>query len=296
MTARVSLTTIVRNEAATLARCLASVRDLVDEIIIVDTGSTDDTKDIAHKHGARVFDFPWCDSFAAARNESIRHATGDWLLWLDADEYLDETNRDKLRALLAGLSDDNSVYVMQQRSPAANGSATLVSQVRLFRNHSAARWNYRVHEQIFPSLRQAGHIVRFTDIAIEHTGYLDPALRQRKLERNVRLLHRELVERPEDAFTLFNLGGAYADLGRCAEAVPLLQESLRRSRPTSSITPKLYALLTQCHRRLGQHAEAWAACEAGNIHCPKDAELLFLKEQLCQRRNLASTLSSRRGE
>jgi glycosyltransferase involved in cell wall biosynthesis len=118
MTARSSLTTIVKNEAATLGRCLASVLDLVDEIIVVDTGSSDHTKDIAGQHGARVFDLPWPDSFAAARNQSIRHANGQWLLWLDADEYFDEPNRAKLRQLLAGLTDDNTAYVMRQRSRA----------------------------------------------------------------------------------------------------------------------------------------------------------------------------------
>src|SRR5579875_223578 len=108
MTARLSLTMIVKNEAAALGRCLASVRDLVDEIIVVDTGSSDNTKDIARQYDARVFDLPWPDSFAAARNESLRHASGQWLLWLDADEYFDDANRDKLRQLLAGLGNDNT--------------------------------------------------------------------------------------------------------------------------------------------------------------------------------------------
>ena len=175
---RLSLSSIVKNEAATLAQCLASVRDLVDEIVVVDTGSNDHSKDIALRRGARVFDLPWPDSFAAARNESIRHATGKWLLWLDADEYFDEANREKLRQLVAELNDDNTAYVMQQRSAASNGSATLVGQVRLFRNHPDIRWDYRVHEQILPSLRKGGHAVRFTDVVIEYTGYLDPALRR----------------------------------------------------------------------------------------------------------------------
>jgi glycosyltransferase involved in cell wall biosynthesis len=284
MTARLSLTTIAKNEAATLARCLASVRDLVDESIVVDTGSSDETKNIAQQHGARVFDLPWPDSFAAARNESLRHASGQWLLWLDADEWFDEDNRVKLRVLLADLADDNTAYVMQQRSAAANGSATLVAQVRLFRNHPDIRWDYRVHEQILPSLRRAGHAVRFTDLVIEHSGYLDPALRQRKLERNLRLLHLDLAERPNDAFTLFNLGWAFADLGRCGDAVPLLQRSLQYSHIADSITPKLFALLTLCHRRLGQHEQAWMVCQAGQVRCPDDVELLFLKGQLYHQR------------
>ena len=102
------------------------MRHLVDEIIVVDTDSNDHSKDIALQHGARVFDLPWPDSFAAARNESLRHDTATWLLWLDANEWFDEANREKLRRLLAELNDDNTAYVMQQRSAAGNGSATLV--------------------------------------------------------------------------------------------------------------------------------------------------------------------------
>ncbi len=155
MTARLSLTMIVKNEAAALGRCLASVRDLVDEIVVVDTGSTDNTREIARQYGARVFDFPWCDSFAAARNESIRHASGQWLLWLDADEYLDDANRGKLRNLLADLGNDNTAYVMKCVcvSGQASSTATNVDHVRLFRNHPAIRWDYRVHEQILPALK-----------------------------------------------------------------------------------------------------------------------------------------------
>jgi tetratricopeptide (TPR) repeat protein len=284
MTERISLTMIVKNEAATLDRCLASVRDLVDEIIVVDTGSSDNTKEITGQHGARIFDLPWPDSFAAARNESLRHASGQWILWLDADECFDDANRAKLRPLLAGLGEDNTAYVMRQRSAATNGSATLVGQVRLFRNHPAIRWDYRVHEQILLSLRKAGHAVRDTDIVIEHSGYLDPALRHKKLERNLRLLHLDRAERPNDPFTLFNLGWAFIDLGRVTDAIPLLQRSLQHSHNADSITPKLYSLLTQCHRSLGQFDQAWAVCQAGHVRCLDDAELLFLKGQLCHQR------------
>src|SRR5712692_10367639 len=93
---RVSLCLIVKDEEANLHRCLTSAADLVHEIIVVDTGSADYTKDVALRFGAKAFDFSWVDSFAAARNESIRRATGDWILWLDADEWLDEDNRRKL--------------------------------------------------------------------------------------------------------------------------------------------------------------------------------------------------------
>jgi tetratricopeptide (TPR) repeat protein len=278
----VTLCLMVKNEQDKLATCLRSAADLVHEMIVVDTGSTDDTKEVAASLGARVFDFAWVDSFAAARNESLRHATGDWIFWLDGDEYVDEANCKKARALFASLGQEKAACSMKQSSipDGASGSATVVDQVRLFRNLPQIRWEHRVHEQILPSIRRAGHEVRFTDIAITHTGYEDPALRGRKTQRNLRLLELEIAEQPDHPFTLFNLGWAYQDLGRITEAIPLLRRSLARSQPGDSIIRKAYTLLVQGHRQLGKGREALAACRAGRAHCPNDAELLFLEGQL----------------
>src|SRR5205807_4207160 len=110
---RVSLCLIVKNEEDNLPACLGSAADLVDEVVVVDTGSQDRTKEVAARFGAKVFDFPWVDDFAAARNESLRHATGDWAFWMDADDRLDADNRGKLRSLFAGLAEEDVGYVMQ---------------------------------------------------------------------------------------------------------------------------------------------------------------------------------------
>src|SRR5262249_28400595 len=160
----------------------------------------DGTRQVALAQGARVFDFAWVDSFAAARNESLRHATGDWILWLDADEYLDAANRARLRALFDNLRDENIAYLMRQFSPLADGphAAAQVDQVRLFRNNPHLRWEYRVHEQILPSVRRLGGEVRPTSIVIAHTGFADPTTQRSKAERNLRLLEQELTERPDD--------------------------------------------------------------------------------------------------
>ena len=116
-TARVSLTMIVKNEQENLPRCLASVEGIFDEIIIVDTGSTDRTKEIAREFGAKVFDFEWIDSFAAARNEALSHATGDYAFWLDADDVVEPAEREKLLALLAGLKRPSSGGVASAMLP-----------------------------------------------------------------------------------------------------------------------------------------------------------------------------------
>jgi glycosyltransferase involved in cell wall biosynthesis/Tfp pilus assembly protein PilF len=276
---RVTLCMIVKNEEAELARCLGSVADLVDEMVVVDTGSTDGTVAIASRCGARVYPFRWVDSFAAARNESLRHARMDWIFWLDADEMLDGDNRVKLRALLAGLKDENAAYVMRQRSPAGPGSAAAVvaDQVRLFRRLPEARWSYRVHEQILPALRRTGVDLRRSDVVIRHAGHEDAALRGRKLERDSRLISIENAERPDDPFILFNLGSIYHETDRPAEALPLLQRSLERSRPRDSIVPKLHALIVGCLRKLRRPRQALDVCRAGLRLDADDVELLFLE-------------------
>jgi tetratricopeptide (TPR) repeat protein len=284
MTVRVSLTMIVKNEASTLGRCLASVREIVDEIIVVDTGSSDNTKEIAQEHGARVFGIPWQDNFAAARNESLRYANGQWLLWLDGDEFFDDANREKLRSLILELPEAHSFYVMQQRSLAANGMVTLVDQVRFFRNHPDVRWEYRVYEQILPSIRKTGYQEYRTNIAIDHSGYVDNALVRRKHERNLRLADIELAERPDDPYTLYKLGSFLAALGRYGEAIPQLQRSLQTSGNSDSFMASLHATLIRCHLHLGLHSEAWAVCHAGNARFPDDVEMLFLKGILCYQR------------
>jgi tetratricopeptide (TPR) repeat protein len=279
MSLRNSFCLIARDEQASLPACLGSVGDLIADIVLVDTGSSDGTKEIAAQFGARVFDFPWCDDFAAARNESLCHATGDWIFWLDADEHLDDANRARLADLLGSLKDENAAYVMtvRCRSDTPGGEATDVTHVRLFRNRPEHRWRYRVHEQIVPALLRSGADIRFTDIVITHTGYAAPALRRRKLERNLRLLLLDHGGHPDEPFILFNLGWSYLDLGRPGEALLFLRRSVERCAPGVSIVRKLYALLAQCHRQLGQPADALAACAAGLARCPGDPELLFLQ-------------------
>lgn len=274
---RVSLCLIVRNEEANIGDCLQGAADLVDEVIVVDTGSTDRTKEIAVQAGATVVDFPWIDSFAAARNETLRQATGDWIFWLDADDRLDTENGVKLRTLFGQLPAGNVAYAMKCLClpDPISGTATVVDHIRLFRRLPGLSWRYRVHEQILPALREQGVEVRWSDVVIRHTGYQDPALRGRKLERDLRLLDLENKDRPDDPFTLFNLGSVYQELGRYAEALPLLARSLERSAPSDSIVRKLFALTVHCQRQLGRRYEALAACQEGRKHFPDDAELLF---------------------
>jgi len=275
----VSLCMIVKNEAQNLPDCLHGLTDLFTEIVIADTGSTDRTREIAVGLGAKVVEFPWVDSFAAARNASLEAATGDWVLWLDADDRLDDANRTKLKELLGRLGTENAAFAMKCECIAdrPGAGATVVDHVRLFRNDPRIRWRYRVHEQILPAVRTVGGEVRWSDVVVQHIGYVDPAVRRQKLDRDVRLLTLENQEHPDDPFVLFNLGSVFSESARPADALPLLRRSLERSHPTDSIVRKLYALIVACHRQLGQGDEALAACREGRTHYPDDAELLFVE-------------------
>ncbi len=274
---RVSLTMIVRDEEANLPACLGSARGLFDEVVVVDTGSTDRTAEVARAFGARVLDFPWVDDFAAARNAALDGAAGDYAFWLDADDVVEPARREKLRALLGGLRPgDGAAYVVRcacDGGPAE--SPTVVDHVRLFPLRGDVRWTYRVHEQILPALRRAGVPVRWSDAAVRHTGYADPALRARKLARDEAILLEELRDRPGDPFVRFNLGSVAVERRDWPAALGHLNASLAASDPADSITRKLYALIARSHQMLGQVDGALAACAAGLRVDPDDAELLF---------------------
>jgi tetratricopeptide (TPR) repeat protein len=246
----------------------------VDEIVVVDTGSSDRTKEIALSFGAKVVDFPWIDNFAAARNESLKYATRQWVFWMDADDRLDDANRDKLKSLFAELPDANAAYSMKCRCIGQDEQAT-VDHVRLFRNDPRHRWTHRVHEQILPALRSTKADVQFVDIRILHVGYADPKVLRRKGQRNLRLLLMEYQEQPDHPYTLFNLGSTYLEQGSYAQAIPMLIRSIAASDPSDSIVRKLYVLVARCHGNLGQAKEALAACVEGRKYYPDDAELLF---------------------
>lgn len=282
MPPRISLTMIVRNEEANLPACLESAADVVDEIIVVDTGSTDGTKAAAQRFGARLVDFPWCDDFAAARNEALKHASGDWVFWLDADDRLDEENRARFRALAGRLTDELAVWLFQciNVSAGGGGTATSLEQGRLFRRDPRVWWQYRVHEQIVPAIERLGGATHRGDVVVRHVGYVDAATRRAKLQRDLRLLALDDAERPNDPLTLFHFGWTHTLLGEAAAAVAVLERCRQVAAPTLAIMTKLHALLVRNLRQIGPVQAALAACQRGLVQFPDHAELLFHQGQL----------------
>ncbi len=272
---------IVRDSVRTLDSCLNSIRPWVDEMIVVDTGSIDDTPQIAARYGAKVFHFRWCDDFAAARNESLRYATGEWLFWMDSDDTIDETNGRKLRELAnQTLERTPTAYVMQVHCPGPEidgcRSLTSVDHVKMFRNRPELKFEGRIHEQILAAIRRIGGEVVWTDLFLVHSGS-DQSLegRKRKHERDLRLLEMELADHPNHPFVLFNLGMTYGDMGEHARAIQYLVRSLEVASPDESQVRKAYALLVSSQTQLGDYQAAWQTCQKGRALFAKDSELLF---------------------
>ena len=273
------------------SNCLESVRGLFDEIVVVDTGSKDRTREIAREFGARVFDFVWVDDFAAARNAALARATGDYAFWLDADDVVDPPEREKLQALLDSLQvAEPAARMVCTADPTGEPMCCGARAIRGRMGMAGRRWStisgsfrsartcagrIAVHEQILPALRRANVPVRWTDITVRHTGYTDRALRERKLQRDRKILEAELAERPDDPFVLFNLGLIAVERKDWPRALDSLRTSLAGSAPTDSIVRKLFALIARCHQMLGDLPAAHEACSEGLRIDPDDAELLF---------------------
>jgi tetratricopeptide (TPR) repeat protein len=286
---RLSLCMIVRDNAGTIRAALESIRPWVDEMVVVDTGSKDDTPAIAERLGARVFHFPWCDDFSAARNESLRHARGEWVVWMDSDDTIDPDNARRLRELVQKAHDPRVLgYVVSVRCPGpgpeGDSDVTVVQHVKLFRNLPQLRFDGRIHEQVLPAIRALGGEVAWTDLFVVHSGYdHSPEGQKRKLERDLRLLHLELQERPNHPFTLFNLAMTCTDAGRYEDGVRYARGSIAGSAEGSHLR-KAYAYLVCCHDKLGQKDAAWQACLEGLGKFPLDDELRFRRGALLQGR------------
>ena len=257
-----SLCMIVKNEEANLGLCLESVKGVADEIIIVDTGSIDRTVEIARQYGAKISSYQWDDDFAAARNVSLRSATSDWIMVLDADEALAEEDRGCLRALLR--QDGPTSYLLNIVSPVndqLSSHAVINPFPRLFRNRPEIRFEGRCHEQVSPSIARIGGTVSPSEIRVHHRGYhglwVDlPAKRQ----RNIRILSKQLVDHPDDPSAHFHLGEVYALEGRIGEAIACYRAALL----LPGLPPKNRSVarrsLASCLLSRQRFEEAWQEC------------------------------------
>ncbi len=226
----ISLCMITKNEENYLEQCIDSVKDIVDEIIIVDTGSTDKTKETAKKLGAKIFDFKWTDDFSAARNESLKHATKDWILVLDADEVLEKNHLNKIIELI-GNKNDCAGFALEQRSYIKhffegalknNSSFELVKNypfyiphflVRLFKNYLGIHFKHKIHELAEDTIIEKNLKYKKIDVAIHHFGSVkDENVINEKTEQYSKIILKQLEENSKSA--RYNYQAARMYLGR----------------------------------------------------------------------------------
>jgi tetratricopeptide (TPR) repeat protein len=205
-----SATLIVRNEERFLDGCLRSLAGRVDEVVVVDTGSTDRSREIAGDRGARLIDYRWSDDFAAARNAAIDAARGAWVLYIDADERVVEFDRD---LAAAELSDPRYACYRVLFRPAAG--LTRYREYRLFCNHPELRFRGLIHESIVPALEalcaRTGLAVGDSHVALDHLGY--DGDQRAKHERNLPLLRARLARDPRHVYSLDHLGTTLLAVG-----------------------------------------------------------------------------------
>ncbi len=233
---RISLCLIARDEEAMLPGCLASAEGVVDELVVVDTGSTDRTPALARAAGALVLTRPWDDDFSAPRNLAARHATGDWLLVLDADERLAPGAGPALRRALAAADFDVGLLRLHNASRADATPAEVVSGAarfgspallpRLVRNVGGPEWRGIVHESVGEWLLRRGGRRGLVGLDVAHLGALPSVRRRRdKAERNAALLRRWLAGAPEDVTPAGYLAIELLDLGRLEEAEAVVERA-----------------------------------------------------------------------
>jgi tetratricopeptide (TPR) repeat protein len=201
---------IVKNEAHRLPSLLKSLRAISEQLVVVDTGSTDDTVQVAKDMGAEVSMFPWNDSFSDARNRSLEMAEHPWILYVDADDSVPEKSLCDISKLKQRSPEKAYGFVITSTQDGVTGMAS--AQIRMFPNSKENRFQYRVHEQIRPALNKQGTPIVFTDIKIVHTGYTDRGTLAAKQRRNLALLEKDLADYPENGFLRYLAGMACVDL------------------------------------------------------------------------------------
>jgi tetratricopeptide (TPR) repeat protein len=278
---KLSLCMIVRDEEEMLARCLAAVAPAVDEIVIVDTGSTDRTIEIAREFGANVIERQWTGSFSDARNASFEAATGDWIVYLDADEVLVAEDVDRLKAL-TGRVWREAFYLVETNytGDIDDGGAVTVNALRVFRNRPHYRFEGRLHEQIAQHLPTYAGRLEQSSVRIDHFGYLGVVRdAKEKSLRNLELLRAQQAEGESSAFMHFNLGTEYSIIGDHGRALAELSRAWSLveagGEEDRDYVPALLQRLVTALRLSGAPEEAIARAREGLERFPGYTDLVF---------------------
>jgi tetratricopeptide (TPR) repeat protein len=273
---------IVKNEEKNIGDLLGDLQGVVDEIVVVDTGSTDGTLDILQSYGVTIGSFAWCDDFSAARNASIDLASSEYLLWLDADDRVDSACRDELLKLKASLPGDGlSAYLLTVLSEAEDQNGTMGIQLRIFPNLPGVRFEGRLHEQITPSLRRVPGM-RFVkaDAVIRHMGYFHEEDVEAKGRRNLRIQLRDLEDGNASAMQHFYIAMSYhavRDWENCLEYI----EKARAISQQENWFKYSFNLSTECHLKRGHIDAALQEARRGTLLFPDSGTMHYNLGAVC---------------
>jgi tetratricopeptide (TPR) repeat protein len=274
---RLTLAILCRDEPELLSGLLADASDLADEVVILDAVGDDSLSKTSRDVGARVVPFTWPHSYGDARNELLTHAHGDWVLWLDPADRLDDAQKQRLHLLIRQLPSANMAFTMRCHTDIGE-----VVQIRLHRRDPRIRWTYHAREQLSASLAQTGAKIISTDIVISRATMPDMANRRNRLMTDMRLLRRSEELYPRDPFVLSNLAAIYQELGDADKATAYLQTTLDVIGADDPRRPKLIAMLVLNLGRLGNAEDALDLCVEARKQFPNDGEL-FLLETMARR-------------
>jgi glycosyltransferase involved in cell wall biosynthesis len=274
---------IVQNEADYLERCLSSAANIVSEVIVVDTGSTDKSQEIAKRFGASVITVPWEDDFAKARNEGLKQATKKWILVLDADEELEEPDDEYLNHLMQ--QEDVYGYFVKMKNyvgTLSTGEYVIDSVCRLFRNHPAIRFTSSIHEEVPPAILTIPDArIEFSEITVRHYGYLDEVIhRKKKNVRNLKIIQGALKRNPHDLRLQYALGTEYFQREKYAEALVIFESVLPRVPVFSGYDSDLLLKTAYALRETGRKQEAVHVIDEALLFYPDFSDLLELKAMM----------------
>jgi glycosyltransferase involved in cell wall biosynthesis len=287
----ISLCMIVKNEENMLERCLESISHIVDEMIIVDTGSTDKTIEIAKKFGAEIFIFPWDNSFANARNFSLEKASKDWILIMDGDDKFEKEDTEKL---LQCIKDSNSTNAYYFRTLSFSGEKPdnndIISNlnIRLIRNKIGYRFSGNIHEQLVPCISDIGkiHAIKIGDIRFYHYGYLIKTVNEKdKRNRNVELIKKELENNPQNPFMLYNMGNEYYAMLDFDKALEYYLYSYKYFEPSAGYSSRLIVRIVSCYEILKKYEVEFKFIDVGLKFYPNFTDLEYLRASTLLRQN-----------
>ncbi|MBU7008484.1 TPR domain-containing glycosyltransferase [Phosphitispora fastidiosa] len=284
----VSVCLVIENEEKHLERCLMSVKNVADEIIVADIGSTDSSLEIAGQYTDKVFEIRWQEDFSRVRNFALNKATSDWILILDGDEELDQQC---ITALKEKVSEgDSEGYLIKVLNYYQSGNRVEVSPdvvFRLFRNDKAYRFTGVIQEQICGNIIKANPQAKISiaeDICIVHYGYLaEEIIAKNKAARNTRLLENAVQKNPDDLLNRFHLGLEYFQAGQISRALGEFLYVLDKVNLQAIYAPKLMRHVAQCYYLLGDFEDCLNFIE--NIwmeHFHDQGDLYYLKGLVCR--------------